>query len=63
MAARPRAVRSPACERAPVASPLHWGAVMMSAPAQLARDLTSRRWFAPLLWFTIAFVTAALTWS
>ncbi len=34
---------------------------MMSASVELARRISARRWFAPLLWFCIAFVTAALT--
>ena len=34
---------------------------MRSAPVQVARRIAARRWFAPLLWFSIAFITAALT--
>jgi hypothetical protein len=33
---------------------------MTSAAADLARHLVSRPWFAPVLWFAIAFVTAAI---
>jgi hypothetical protein len=34
---------------------------MTSVSSQHARNLTSRRWFAPIVWFAVAFATAALT--
>ena len=43
-----------------VASPLHCEAAM-DTTAHIARSIVSRRWFAPVLWFAIAFLTAALT--
>ena len=43
-----------------MASALHCEATM-DTTAHIARSIVSWRWFAPILWFTIAFVTAALT--
>jgi hypothetical protein len=36
---------------------------MTSTAGHLARSVVSSRWFAPVLWFAIAFLTAALTTS
>ena len=33
---------------------------MISSASDLARHIVSRPWFAPVLWFTIAFATAAI---
>jgi len=33
---------------------------MTSSAVDLARHVVSRPWFAPVLWFAIAFVTAAI---
>jgi hypothetical protein len=34
---------------------------MRHPSAELARRVAANRWFAPVLWFSIAFITAAIT--
>jgi len=42
---------------------MHCAGSMTSQALELARRISARRWFAPVLWFAIAFAAAALTVS